>query len=133
MEVFTAATLLALVTKFTGVVKYLSNREWRAVATQVLSWVVATAAVMIAAQADVAENLTTWGNIALSDLDFWSQVLAGIAVGSGASVIYDYEKVFDNTNTAVEPRLGLLDLDRSPAHSSGVVEAEPVPPGPPAE
>jgi hypothetical protein len=106
MEVFTAATLAALVVKFTSVLKYLSSRAFREAATQVIPWVAGVLAVVLAAQADVSEGFIVWGQQALGDLDFWSQVLAGIALGSGGSVVYDFKKAVDGTDSASEPPLG---------------------------
>jgi hypothetical protein len=106
MEVFTAATLAALVVKFTSVLKYLSDRDWRQAVTQVVPWVAGIVAVALAAQADVAEGFIIWGQQALGDLDFWSQVLAGIALGSAGSLTYDFKKAVDGSDSAAEPPLG---------------------------
>jgi len=106
MEVFTAATLSAFLVKITSVLKYVSGGQFREAVTQVIPWVAGIVVILVAAQADVAENIAVWGQTALSDLDTWSQVLAGLALGSGASFAYDFKKAVDGTDSAGEPPLG---------------------------
>jgi hypothetical protein len=106
MEVFTAASLAALVWKITSVLKYLTSGQVRQTVTQVIPWVAGILAVVVAAQADVAEGIVVFGTHALGDLDGWSQILAGISLGSAASVGYDVKKAVDATDSATEPPLG---------------------------
>jgi hypothetical protein len=106
MEVFTAASLAALVVKFTSLIKYVSAADVRAAVTQVLTWVAGVVAVAIAAQADVSASLTVFGTQVLGDLDFWSQLLAGIALASAGSLTFDFRKAVDGTDSAKEPDLG---------------------------
>jgi len=105
MEVLTAATLVALVIKVTGVVKYISSRDWRQVITQVLVWIVAFAVLLVAREADVAKNLTLWGNQLLGDMDTWSVLLMALALGATGSFAYDVKKAVDHSDAAVEPPL----------------------------
>jgi len=106
MEVFTAASLAALVWKFISVIKMITGRDLMGVVTQALTWAAGVIAVMLAAQADVSASLAVFGDQVLGSLDGWSQVLAGIALASSASVAYDYKKAVDNTDSASEPKLG---------------------------
>ncbi|MGH9251229.1 MAG: hypothetical protein ACRD0W_17150, partial [Acidimicrobiales bacterium] len=78
MEVFTAATLAALVAKVMSVLKYLSAAQIREALTQVLAWAAGFVVVAIAAQADVSAGLTIFGEQVLGQLDIWSQLLAGV-------------------------------------------------------
>lgn len=105
MEVFTAATLAALVVKITSVLKYLSAGQFREALTQVVPWVAGILVAIVAANADVASGIVIWGDMALGQLDGWSQVLAGVALGSGGSLVYDFKKAVDNSDTAAEPPL----------------------------
>jgi hypothetical protein len=106
MEVFTAATLGALVLKITSVLKYVTSGAYREALTQVIPWVAGVLALMLAANADVASGLVIWGEQTLGQLDGWSQILAGISLGSGASVAYDFKKAIDGGDSAAEPPLG---------------------------
>lgn len=105
MEVFTAASLAALVWKFTSTLKYASAGDFKNVLTQVIPWVAGILAVMLAAQADVAAGMVVFGDQVLGHLDGWSQVLAGLSLGSAASVGYDVKKAVDHTDSAAEPPL----------------------------
>jgi hypothetical protein len=106
VEVFTAATLAALVVKITSVLKYLTSGAYREGITQVVPWVAGVIGVMVMAQADVSSDLVVWGTQTLGSLNTWSQVLAGVALGSTGSFAYDYKKAIDGTDSAGEPPLG---------------------------
>jgi hypothetical protein len=106
MEVFTAATLVTLIAKVTSVLKYLTASEWREAATQAATWIAGIAVVWVASQASATQAFTIWGEITLGSLDIWSVILAGVALASGASVVYDFKKARDNTDSAAEPKLG---------------------------
>jgi len=105
MEVFSAATLAALVIKITSVLKYLSAGQVREAITQLIPWVAGVLTIMVAAQANVAEGLVVFGDLALGQLNVWSQILAGVALASGGSLVYDFKKAIDNTDSASEPPL----------------------------
>lgn len=105
MEVFTLATLAALVWKFVSVVKMITGKDLTGTITQALTWAAGIIAVVIAAQADAVSATQVFGS-ALGDLDGWSQVLAGLMLASGASVGYDVKKALDNTDSSSEPKLG---------------------------
>jgi hypothetical protein len=105
MEVFSAATLAALVVKVTSVLKYLSAGKTREAITQLIPWLAGVVTVMVAAQANVSEGLVVFGELALGQLNVWSQILAGLALGSGGSLVYDFKKAVDNSDSAAEPPL----------------------------
>lgn len=105
MEVFTAVSLAALVWKFTSTLKYASAGDFKNVLTQVIPWVGGVLAVLLAAQADVGQSVTVFGDMTLASLDGWSQILAGISLGSAASAAYDVKKAVDNTDSSAEPPL----------------------------
>lgn len=106
MEVFTLATLAALVWKVVSVIKLATGKDYTPVITQCLTWVAGVIAVLLAAQTDVAETVRVFGEMSLGQLDGWSQVLVGLTLSSVGSVAYDYKKAFDNTDSASEPPLG---------------------------
>jgi hypothetical protein len=106
MEVFTAATLAALVLKVTSFTKYVIAGQLRQALTQAVPWGVGMGGVWVAAQSMVAENMRIWGEVSLGQLDGWSIVLAGLALGSFGSFGYDVKKAVDNTDSAAEPPLG---------------------------
>jgi len=107
MEVFTAATLAALVVKVTSVLKYLTAGQWRTAVTQAVPWAAGAAVVWLGAQASATEAVRIWGEVSLGQLDGWSVVLAGVALGSSGSFAYDVKKAIDSTDSAGEPPLRL--------------------------
>lgn len=106
MEVFTAATLLALVGKVTSFLKYLTSGQIREAGTQAVVWIAGIVVFMVAAKADIANGFKILGDLTLADMNAWSQALLGASVASGASVIYDVRKAIDDTDSAAEPPLG---------------------------
>lgn len=106
MEVFSSASLAAFAIKVTSVLKYLSAGQVREAITQVVPWLAGVIMVAVAAHANVSQDLVVFGEMALRQLNGWSQVLAGVALGSTGSFAYDLKKALDNTDTASEPPLG---------------------------
>lgn len=104
MEVFSLAALVALVTKFTSLTKYLSGRDWNGVLTQAYTWAAGVVAAVLAAHASAMSGVAVNG-VTLGSLDGASQVLLGLALGSLGSLAYDYKKAKDNTDSAAEPKL----------------------------
>lgn len=106
MEVVTFTSLIALGNKFTAFLKSITNKDWNAVITQLVHWAGMTGVILLAASADIANNLVPFnGAPALKDLNFGSIVFAGMSLGSLGSVIYDFKKARDNTDGATEPAL----------------------------
>ena len=106
MEVALTAALAALIGKITSVVKYISAGDYRPAVTQVLVWAIGVGTVMLTAQSDLAETFNTVGGQVLAELDTWSQVLGGIALGSGISVVRDGIKAVSSDTPVAEPPLG---------------------------
>lgn len=100
------AAIAAATDKIMSMLKSASNREWKGPLTQLLVWVVATVVVIISSHAALTEGLGIPGvGLALGALDWPSQVLLGVVVGSSGSLAYDFKKAIDNTDTANELRL----------------------------
>lgn len=112
LEVFTLATLGAVAVKLTSVAKYLTAGQVREALTQALPWTIAAGTLWVGAQAAVTEHLAVWGGQSLGAMDGWSLLLAGISLGSSGSLVYDFKKARDNSDTATEPPLGGGRLDR---------------------
>lgn len=105
-EVFSLAALSTLIVKVGSWLKFVHARDWNAALTQAVIWGLGIGAVMIAAQADIAEGFRVFGGSLLADLDAWSQVLAGLTLASVGSVgFYDFRKALDGTDSAKEPPL----------------------------
>jgi hypothetical protein len=102
MEAITVATLIALVIKVVSVVKAI-GKDTNLVLTQALTWVVGAVILSLAATADLTAGLTPIeGGPTLGELDMASIVLIGLAWASTASVVYDWKKARDNSDSAHE-------------------------------
>jgi hypothetical protein len=105
LPIFLALAFTAI--KVVSTLKNLTVDDTRGGAlTQVIVWVVAILGVVLLAEADVTEAYVLSGTAqTLGDLDFAGKCLLGLLVGSTASVIYDFKKAFDSTDSAAEPAL----------------------------
>lgn len=100
--------LLALAAKVIDFLRYLSDlpRSRSAVLTQALSWIGAILVVFLYGASQFGDTVDV-GGIVLSNMDAPTKVLVGLAVGSLASLVKDFVKARDNTDTAkVPPLLG---------------------------
>jgi hypothetical protein len=104
MEPFTLAALAALALKVTSLVKFLAARSFGDVLTQLVAWIAGVGVILIAANADITSDLVVAGNT-LGSMNFWSQVLVGLSLGSLGSFAYDVKAAVDNTDTAREPSI----------------------------
>jgi hypothetical protein len=111
VEVFIVSTLAALVTKLTSFVKYVTSGEYREVVTQLVAWGAGVLVVVVAGAAEGIQDLVVIGETTLEQLNLAAEILSGLALGSGASLVYDAKKAIDNTDSAVEPPLGGGRLD----------------------
>jgi hypothetical protein len=92
--------------KSVSVFKSLFSSDRNTAVTQVIVWMFAIAALLLAASAQVTEHLVLPGMVdPLGNLDLASLVLLGWIAGSTGSVVFDFKKAIDGTDSAAEPRL----------------------------
>lgn len=103
MEPITWLALGALVSKIVTVVKSI-GKDWNMVLTQVVVWVAGVAVSWLAAQSHLGGGIVFSG-LALEKMNFADLVLAGTALGSTFSVVYDFKKARDDSDNAAEPAL----------------------------
>jgi hypothetical protein len=105
MEFLPAAAMLALIVKVVDFLRYARSRDMNGVTTQLIVWIAGVGVVLLVAQTLWADGISV-GDRALSTLDIWSQVFAGLTIGSAASVVKDIGyKSWDNNNSAAIPTL----------------------------
>jgi Family of unknown function (DUF5699) len=122
VQVVTLTTLAALAVKVTSVLRYAAAGQIRDVITQLIPWTAGILLFFLAGAAAVAAPLTLWGDVPLGDMDVWSKVLAGLALGSGGSVAFhDAFKAIDQTQSAAEPRLPIRNRHEVVMPTSGDV------------
>lgn len=104
MEFVPAIAMLALVLKVVDFLRYARARDYNGVLTQAVTWVAGVVVLLLVAKTTWAAMISVAG-VPLGKLGFWSIVFAGLTVSSGASVVNDYRKALDNTNSAAIPTL----------------------------
>ncbi len=88
MEFIPILVLLATVKKLVDFVRYAKGGDYNGIITQVLAWIGGALVVILAAHTAWADGIV-FGDVALSHMNVASQVLAGIALGSTASLAHD--------------------------------------------
>lgn len=99
---FAAAGVLII--KLIDFIRYASARDINAVVTQLAVWIAGVLGVMLLANTAWARGLTVAG-VPLSALGFWSQVFYGMSLSSTGSIVNDFKKAIDNSNSAFVPTL----------------------------
>jgi hypothetical protein len=98
------AALGLTVYTLTNLAKFLTNRDWRSVATLVFAWLVGIAAVWLLG-ATVWGNQINVGDKTLDLLSFWDKVVVGLVITSAGSAFYDLKRSFDRSDSAATPSL----------------------------
>jgi energy-converting hydrogenase Eha subunit G len=105
-EIAILAGIAFAVNKTVSVIKAITNKDINAAVTQVAVWVVGFIAVLLAAHAQLTENLVVPGlTVSLGALDWPSQLLVAWILGSTGSFAFDFKKAFDSSDSAAEPSL----------------------------
>jgi hypothetical protein len=100
--------LVAISMKVTDFLKMLTNfgTQRRAIATQLLVWLGATAVVFLYSASDFGSTIAI-ADIALNDMASATKVILGLAIGSAGSVAVDFRKAIDGGDTAKAPSLNI--------------------------
>lgn len=95
---------LALAWKIVDWTKHWRVRDWNAVVTQGASWAAGIVVVFVFAHSDFSSTHAVAG-IEVGKLNTWSLVLLGLSVGSSGSVLYDFKRALDGSDSAAQPSL----------------------------
>lgn len=108
MEPFLLPVFVAsMIKKATDLVAFASAKDWKAVAKQVLAYVIGILSVALVKASGVADEYVVPGiNQALSDLNAYGTALIGILLASTGSVVSDFIASRDNNSSAYVPPLG---------------------------
>ena len=111
----TIVGLTALIFAVVNFLRFLTNfkKNKSAVLTQALAWIGAILIVAISSHSIITKEMVVFG-WRLQDLDLGSVVLAGLMIGSSASVLDKLLGAFDNTRSSAVPPL-LPDNSQVPA------------------
>lgn len=102
----TVAALGAVIYTAVNLLKYLRAGNWNGVLTLLVAAVLGILIALWAANSDITGPLSPIeGGPTLADMDFGSLALFGVALSSTFSVVTDFRKAFDNSDTASKPPL----------------------------
>ncbi|MBM0203496.1 hypothetical protein JNW90_10505 [Micromonospora sp. STR1s_5] len=104
MEFVPMLVLLALAKKLVDLGRYASGRDLNGVVTQLVAWAAGVVVVIAFAASDWA-SLVTFGDLSLAKMGLMSQILAGLTVGSTASLGQDLLKAVDQNQSERKPTL----------------------------
>lgn len=109
LPALSAVTLVALIWKLVDFAKALVNlnvdNNKNTVVTQALVWGVAVGVLVLAAHARITTGLELLPGAPLGLMDWPSQVLIALGFGSAGSVLFDFKKARDNTDSAATSSL----------------------------
>jgi hypothetical protein len=125
--------------KIVDFIKFVFNSKQSATAknqalTQLVAWIAGVATVFTVAWTQVAHNINFVPGRTLYNVGLVIKLFLGVAVGSWASILYDFKKARDNTGSADTPhlfpklsrRFGTTVLNPAPYDPTG---GSTVPPG----
>lgn len=104
MEFAPLVALGSLVFKFVDFLKFVRVGDWNAVGTQVIAWLAGILAVFLAAASTFAGKINVGGTI-LTNFTVADKIFFGLMATSIFSVVYDFKKSFDSTDSAKTPPL----------------------------
>ena len=101
-----SVAMTALIITIVNFLRYARGRDLDGVTTIGVVWLAGVVTTMLAAQSDFAGGLE-YGGLSLATMNIWSQLLVGLSVASTGSVVVDFRKALDNTDSAAKPSLVL--------------------------
>lgn len=106
IEFVPVLVLLALVWATISFLKDLTNGKTNGMITQVIVWAAGVLFAWLFSESDFGSSIAIGDTgQTLGSINVASLVLVGMAVGSLASVAYEFKKARDNNDSAVEPKL----------------------------
>lgn len=105
METFVpAAAMVTLIGKFVDFLKSVTNKDVNGVVTQLTAWAAGVAGVWLYAQTQWADQIS-FGDRALAQMNGASLIAVGLGASSLMSVLVDFKKARDQSDSARTPPL----------------------------
>lgn len=103
-EFVAVAAMMAMVKQVVDWLRYLRGGDRNAVLTQAVAWAAGYGAVVVFAHSAWATSFD-FGGVHVNEMGWASQLIAGFAVGSSASVVKDAFKAVDQSQSGAVPPL----------------------------
>lgn len=94
-------------------IRYALATDWPSVFSQLLAWAAGVAMTFMVAHTDLAAAFT-FGSKDLGQISGGSQFLVGLAAASSISIVYQFTKAVDRTQSAAVPPLKLPGQAKQP-------------------
>ena len=104
MEFVPTLALAALVMSLINFGKYVRGADWNGAGTQLVAWAAGVLAVILTAATDWADGIEVGGQ-ALSSLNAASLILIGLTIASTGSLLTEFKKALDGSDSAAKPDL----------------------------
>lgn len=96
----------AIVKACIDLLRYASGKDWKSVATQIVSWAAGVGVSLLFAASDFADGFKLGDTgVTLGNANTASVLLFGLTFGAVANTIVDGLKAFDNTDSQKKPPL----------------------------
>jgi len=106
-------------------IRYARVTDWSSVISQLLAWAAGVIATFVVAHTDLAAAFS-FGGKNLAQVGWFSQFLVGLAAASSISIVYQFTKAVDHTQSAKVPAMW---PDNSFAQSRNMRAPDPAPAG----
>jgi hypothetical protein len=98
-------------------IRYALVTNWSSVFSQILAWAAGVAMTFLVAHTDLASAFT-FGSKNLGQINGGSQFLVGLAAASSISIVYQFTKAVDTTQSAKVPSLQIPRRAKNPVQPS---------------
>lgn len=101
------AGLAALVWKVTDFLRLVANlpATRSSVVTQLVAWLAGVGAVFLYGASQLGDFQVPGTKLLLSDMNGWTKLIVGLAIGSATSVGVDVKQAIDRSDSAAKPAL----------------------------
>lgn len=103
-EFLPIATLIGFIISAVNLLILLKAKNWDASFKTLAVWCAGVGGVLLAAQTDYASQFD-FGGVTLAAANTWTLIWIGLTLGGSATVVNEFKKAFDNTDSAQKPPL----------------------------
>ena len=119
MAVVPIVALGTLVFTLVNFLKFLSARDWKAVASQLIAWGAGVGGIFLMGATQFASGVSV-GDTSLDKLSGWSKLLVGLMATSILSTVNELKKAIDSRDTAKMPSW----FERKPAPAAPTTDLQ---------
>ena len=107
-----------------NLIRYARVTDWSSVVSQLLAWAVGAFTTILVAHTDLAAAFT-FGGKTLGQIGWFGQFLVGLAAASSISIVYQFTKAVDRSQSAKVPTMWPDGSGKKPGPAAPVGIDEP--------